>query len=108
MTGLWKYYYESGQLKEEVNFANNLENGLYKKYHENGTLAAEGEYKAEIENGLWKYYHANGAEQEQVTYVNGKEEGWVYVLSETGDTVKWINYKEGRPLSFKEKPQMQQ
>lgn len=44
MRGKWKYYYPSGKLKEVITFHNNVENGPFIQYHPNGKKQAEGTY----------------------------------------------------------------
>ena len=41
MEGLWKYYYENGQLWKEGSYINGKEEGLQKAYYNNGTLLQE-------------------------------------------------------------------
>lgn len=42
MEGLWKYYYENGQLEEEGSYEKGYNRvGLWKYYHENGELKEE-------------------------------------------------------------------
>ena len=43
--GLWKAYYENGQLMEVVTLVDNEENGPFKEFYENGNKKAEGAYK---------------------------------------------------------------
>ena len=51
---------KNGQLQQELNFIDGLQEGLSKSYHENGQLSSEGIYKnGEIE-GVWKFYYENG------------------------------------------------
>ncbi|HHS96015.1 MAG TPA: hypothetical protein ENJ45_05440, partial [Phaeodactylibacter sp.] len=45
MQGTWKGYYESGALKEKVEFVDNEENGPFIEFYENGKLKAEGTYR---------------------------------------------------------------
>ena len=42
--GIYKSYYDNGQLREEVNYINGKENGILKTYHENGQLWKEVNY----------------------------------------------------------------
>lgn len=68
MSGEWKYYYENGQLKESVNFKNNVEDGNFTEYHENGKIKTEGTYvpvsfgiEVEgLEDGELRQYDENG------------------------------------------------
>lgn len=61
MTGVWKTYYETGELKEEVSFVDNNENGPFKEYHKNGKTKYEGTYKdGDHEEGEMKVYNEDG------------------------------------------------
>jgi len=42
--GVYKRYYENGQVAIEINYINGKMNGIYKTYHSNGQLFQEGNY----------------------------------------------------------------
>jgi antitoxin component YwqK of YwqJK toxin-antitoxin module len=42
--GIYKSYYESGELSEEVNYINDKKDGIYKSYYESGQLEYEINY----------------------------------------------------------------
>ena len=66
-----KAYYESGALKNEVNFKNDVEEGLFKIYYESGELESAYTIKnGEIE-GPYKEYDESGKLKGQYTYKNG-------------------------------------
>ncbi len=58
--GLWKCFYEDGQLQQEGNFVADQKHGSWKLYHTNGQLAAEGRYERDAEKGLWRFYDEDG------------------------------------------------
>ena len=68
MTDIWKFYYENGELKEEVTFNNNIEDGPFVEYYENGNKKAEGAYQPfdlgygeeGMEHGELKEYDESG------------------------------------------------
>lgn len=61
MEGIWKTYYASGDLKDEVTMHDNLENGPFKEYHENGKIKALGTYiEGEQEHGLLQLFDDSG------------------------------------------------
>jgi len=61
MTGVWKTYYDTGELKEEVLFKDNNENGPFKKYYKSGKVKYEGVYKdGDHEDGELKLYSEEG------------------------------------------------
>ena len=93
--GLWKYYYENGQLKEEGGYKDDKKEGLWKHYYEDGILELEinhennkiygrwyyenGQLKKEggqidyIHNGLWKHYYEDGVLEREIEHT---ENGW--------------------------------
>jgi len=51
INGIFKSYYENGQLKYECNYINGILEGIYKEYHENGQL----KYACTFVNGKKKW-----------------------------------------------------
>ncbi len=68
--GVWSYYYETGELKQEITYQNGDEDGKFKLYHENGVIAREGNFINGKHEGLWKEYYENGQIKEEVKYIN--------------------------------------
>ncbi len=54
--GLWLYFFDNGQLKEEFNYKDGLLNGSTKIYDEGGLLKEKGFYKNGSKDGFWKRY----------------------------------------------------
>ena len=48
-------------------------NGIYKSYWENGQLYKEVNYIDNLRNGIFKSYHCDGQFREEVNYINGKK-----------------------------------
>jgi antitoxin component YwqK of YwqJK toxin-antitoxin module len=44
-TGLWIQFYETGQVKMELNYEDGLLNGISKAYNEEGVMIEEVEFK---------------------------------------------------------------
>ena len=44
MNGIYKSYYDDGQLFYEVNYIDGKRNGIFKSYHENGQLWYKANY----------------------------------------------------------------
>jgi antitoxin component YwqK of YwqJK toxin-antitoxin module len=70
--GLWKFYYENGQLVSEVIFNNGKEDGPYKTHHENGQLWAQGTIKDGNLDGPYKMYYENGQLEVEGTWKDGE------------------------------------
>lgn len=97
--GWYKRYYPTGELNEEVQYADNkmegerkiyFKNGdiqvietrvkdrfegLYQSFYENGNLEQEGNYKNNAMNGDWKFYYEKGGLREVVPFENNNENG---------------------------------
>ena len=61
-------YYETGELKIEVELKDGLKHGTIKQYHPNGKLKLKGEYKEDFPTGKWKYYDEDGKLENTVKY----------------------------------------
>jgi len=96
--GVWKTYFPSGQIKQEITYINNSPNGYAKIYYEDGKVSEEGIWKGNKWVGEYKFYHKNG----QVAYDwnynnNGKREGEQKYFYENGNKMiegTWANGKE--------------
>lgn len=73
--GLWKHWYDNGQLWWECYYANDNRHGLWRQWHLNGQLAFEGYYINDQEQGLWRQWRDNGKLWWEWYYVNGVLEG---------------------------------
>lgn len=58
--GLYKVWYENGQIAEEIYFIDHLENGKATFYHSNGQLAMTGEYIEGRMSGPWFFFTKHG------------------------------------------------
>lgn len=95
-TGLWKWYYESGQLLREENFRKGLEDGMMYEYLENGTIITEGEFIDGLKEGEWLYQH--GDHKEIGKYRDGQKSGvWKYYYL-TNESINFEgNFIDGEP-----------
>jgi len=81
-SGLWKRYFQSGQLSTLINY--HLDGkagrvGKYEDYYENGQLRTEGFYKDGRRDYKWRYYYKNGSlsAKRRFSTVNGlTQECW--------------------------------
>ena len=55
-----KFYYESGELKEEASYKKGKQAGLTKTYYESGALRWKANYKESKQEGLSKTYYVGG------------------------------------------------
>jgi antitoxin component YwqK of YwqJK toxin-antitoxin module len=74
-TGQWKFYYESGKLKEEGSFKDGKETGQWKTYFESKKPQEIGNYKNGLKDGEWKTYFENRNLDMVANYQDGKVVG---------------------------------
>ena len=63
---------EKTELKEEYFVHNNKKEGIYKSYWNNGQLSVEVNYIDDKRNGIFKSYYYNGQLCEEVNYIDEK------------------------------------
>jgi antitoxin component YwqK of YwqJK toxin-antitoxin module len=73
--GLYKEWYETGQLYEEYTRIDGKRNGLYKVWYENGQLKEECSFKNGLVDSLWKVWYENGQLEIERTCKDGKLNG---------------------------------
>ena len=94
--GIYKEYYENGQLCVEVNYINGTMNGIYKLYYENGQLWEEMNYIDGKINGIFKSYYSNGQLMEEVNYIDDKRNGIYKSYHYDGQLLEEVNYIDGK------------
>lgn len=73
--GVWREYYENGNLKSESNYINGIKEGNCKEWWQNGKLWTEVNYSNDKANGYAKWYHENGYLAGEGMIDNGKRNG---------------------------------
>ncbi len=71
--GIYKSYYNDGQLRAEVNYIDGLQQGIFKLYYINGQLWNEVNYINGLRQGILKSYHSNGQLWDELNYIDGKK-----------------------------------
>lgn len=66
--GIYKSYWENGQIHEEINYIDDRKNGIYKSYRENGKLWSEGNYINDRRIGVYRLYWKNGNSKIEFKY----------------------------------------
>lgn len=72
-TGIWKHYYDNGNLAFEGNFEDGQPDGIHKFYWENANLKRMGSYIMGLKNGEWNSFYPDGTLFVTTLYKNGKE-----------------------------------
>lgn len=120
--GLYKQWYESGQIRHEINFLDDKKHGLQRSYFQNGKIELEENYlfgklsgkkktwnidgKLELEvdyvdgktHGLFVRYWPNGSKHHEIAYVNGLKDGPHKVYSATGTVESITKFSKGIAL----------
>jgi antitoxin component YwqK of YwqJK toxin-antitoxin module len=95
-TGVWKKYYPTGSLKNEITFVNNYPRGPYKTYYPNGNLEEEGNWQSNKNIGDFKRYHRNGKLAQDFHFLsNGKRDGTQNYFYENGKPQLEVDVKNG-------------
>jgi antitoxin component YwqK of YwqJK toxin-antitoxin module len=97
-TGIWKTYYENGNLKSEITYINNIPDGYARIFYENGRISEEGTWKGTKWIGKYLYYHENGNKAYDWSFNEaGKRTGEQKYYHENGKLMikgEWIDGKE--------------
>ncbi len=85
-----KYYTQTGQPREELNYYFGVLEGPYKYYYFSGEVKSEGEYKKNKRDGQWIFYHdKTGEKSSEGAYENGKKNGeWIFYNRKGEMTIK--------------------
>lgn len=81
--GLWRYYYESGEVKMSGQLENK-EQGYWTYFYENGAKMKQGRLNGQRKEGTWEYFYENGALRKEGDYLKGQKEGaWQYYFEDS-------------------------
>lgn len=94
-SGIFKWYYENGNLGFESPLENGKSNGIVKLYYENGNLQGEGSVKNDKLHGILKRYYENGNLGYEGNYVEDKAHGDCKFYSEDGKLLGTARYNHG-------------
>ncbi|HQQ93969.1 MAG TPA: hypothetical protein PLQ93_05405 [Bacteroidia bacterium] len=95
-------YLPEGQVSEERNFRNGLEDGPYFEYYDKNVYKARGQYVNGEKEGRFIYYYPNGVEVANGFFKKGLKNGpWIY-RSEDGKIKERELYRNGDKASQKE------
>lgn len=107
--GVSKILYKEGSLKKTIPFTDGLENGLSFEYALDSTIISVSEYKKGLllsresinrtdrngfKQGSWKIFYDNGFVKEEVTYRNGKKNGFEKKYDISGSLISVVKYED--------------
>jgi len=94
-TGLWMFYYESGEKQSETHYRDEVRHGHTIHYWQNGRKKGEGDYVDGQLHGKWTAFHENGQIEREGDMKNGKENGIWKVWNKHGQQTIEAEYKYG-------------
>lgn len=97
MTGTWKTYYESGNIKNTVNYDNGVLEGDAWFYYdsEDNTKRADATFEDDELNGTYYEYYESGTQKAKIEYDNGKAYGDAEFYYPNGKLKIKAGYKKG-------------
>jgi antitoxin component YwqK of YwqJK toxin-antitoxin module len=102
-SGVWKTWYQNGNLKTGITYMNNQPNGHARIYYENGKISEEGNWKNTVWIGSYTYYHSNGQKAYEWNFTeNGKRSGPQKYYYENGKLYikgDWVDGKENGTIT---------
>lgn len=90
--GIYKAFYESGDLFEESNFIDGIQEGQRTIFYESGGKEIEEMYKSSLLNGDYKVYYESGKLKIEALYVNNEIKGKLKKYYETGQLMEDVSY----------------
>lgn len=82
--GLYRSWYDNGQLRHECNYVNSERHRTERCWHENGKLELEHTYLNGKKEGLHRYWHSNGKLWEECNYIDDNKHGFYRLWYEDG------------------------
>jgi uncharacterized protein len=93
--GLWKEYYETGELRSIGKYSNSKMIGEWKFYYPNQDLEIVGIYKNGNKDGDWKWYYPNRQILMEENWDEGSRDGLFVEYDESENILTRGNYTEG-------------
>jgi len=98
-TRIIKEYYDdlSIHIKMIRTVKGNMSHGLYRDYYESGQIRTDAFYNNGALDGLYTFYHENGEIYVQVNYDKGDLDGLITFYDPKGKVIEKVMYKNGAP-----------
>ncbi len=93
--GPWKEYYETGELKAEGKYRDDLKVQTWKYYYRNGKVEQKGDYMRGLPEGKWTWNYESGITWREEEFVSGLEDGPSIEYNDTGAVIAQGGYIEG-------------
>tara|TARA_R110002050_G_scaffold299486_2_gene465308 strand:- start:4673 stop:7936 length:3264 start_codon:yes stop_codon:yes gene_type:complete len=92
---VYRSYYSSGQLEQELHYKNGDYFGIQKYYYPDGQTHKEINYEAGLKHGVEKHYHANGQLAKVMNWAWGELFGNYTEYNEKGQKLNEYLYSDG-------------
>jgi len=96
INGVYKSFYESGNLRSKIDYKDSKREGKEIVYYPSGKKAYEADMKNGKKNGYVTQWYENGQQQYKVFYKNNKVEGLVTLYKKDGTIESKNRYKDGK------------
>ena len=95
--GLVRSWHRNGKLEAEINTKDGKMDGLSRSWHPNGQLGDERNYKSDQQEGLQRSWYSNGQLKQETNVKDGKQDRVWKKWYENGQLWVENNYKNGMP-----------
>jgi len=92
---LWKYFYETGELKETGRYKDGKRIGTWRFLFVNGDIEQIGDFRNDLATGTWRWYYQNKQLRLEEEYEDGFEEGPSIEYSDSGTVIAFGKYVDG-------------
>lgn len=94
------WVYRVGDHSEKGVFKYGLREGIWKHYYDNGELKFEGKYIQGNADGKHKYYYENGKLQEERVYIMGRKEKVWKKFDPAGNLIMFVSYRNDEEVKI--------
>lgn len=99
--GVWKTYYENGEISQTSMYVRSELNGLQQTWYPSGNINVEGEMQNNKRVGEWNWYFESGNPESNVYFVNDKKEGTQKFWNDYRKLLKEEIYENGELIEVK-------
>lgn len=96
--GVRKLYHPNGKLMIEEHYTNGLFEGPYRSWYPDGTLESEGQYEGNAMSGVWKLFYRSGQLHQELTFRDNLENGPFKTWHTNGQLMEEGTYIDGDNL----------
>lgn len=93
--GMFRTYYENGNLEMEGFINQNKNDSLWKYYYPEGQIESEGYFVNDKADGKWVWYYPSGKVRERAEYKKAKRNGKLIMYDEDGKIVSEKIFNDG-------------